>query len=166
MKRLFPRKVLATAVHAANEAGTLMKTKIGADVLKTKFNPKDLLTEVDSECQRIIEKVVATQFPGHALLGEENVEPGAKASTVALDKALRAGEQTGDGRSSSDWLWIVDPIDGTTNFVHGMPLSAVSIGVAYRGQVVVGKDKYFRDFFCLEIFPSEAESCGGRGGEV
>lgn len=44
-------------MHAASEAGALMKAKIGADVLKTKFNPKDLLTEVDAECQRAIEKV-------------------------------------------------------------------------------------------------------------
>lgn len=109
-----------------------MKAKVGADVLKTKFNPKDLLTEVDGQCQAVIEKVVSKQFPGHALLGEENVEPGAEASTVALSDAL-------GGEGKADWLWIVDPIDGTTNFVHGMPLSAVSIGVAYRGQVVVGE---------------------------
>lgn len=71
------------------------------------------------------------QFPDHVLLGEENVEPGAEASTAALKKAL---EEEG-----SEWLWIVDPIDGTTNFVHGMPLSAVSIGVAYKGELVVGE---------------------------
>lgn len=127
-------QVLAAAVHAATEAGMVMKAKVGADVVKTKFNPKDLLTEVDSECQRVIEKVVAKQFPDHALLGEENVEPGAEASTVALSEALERGDQGG-----AEWLWIVDPIDGTTNFVHGMPLSAVSIGVAHRGQVVVGE---------------------------
>eukprot|EP00904_Undaria_pinnatifida_P013326 jgi/Undpi1/9123/HiC_scaffold_26.g11581.m1 len=126
-------EVLASVVHAATEAGALMKSKIGADVLKTKFNPKDLLTEVDAECQRAIEKVVAKNFPDHKLLGEENVAPGAEASTLALTEAL--GEEGGKG---SGWLWIVDPIDGTTNFVHGIPLSAVSIGVAFEGQLVVG----------------------------
>lgn len=129
-------QVLAAVVHAATEAGALMKSKIGADVVKTKFNPKDLLTEVDSECQRAIERVVTKNFPEHALLGEENVEPGAEASTVALTEAL--GSKGGEG---SGWLWIVDPIDGTTNFVHGVPLSAVSIGVAYEGQLVVGEAK-------------------------
>eukprot|EP00903_Cladosiphon_okamuranus_P016584 g15298.t1 len=124
-------EVLAAAVHAASEAGALMKAKVGADVVKTKFNPKDLLTEVDGQCQTVIEKVVSKQFPAHALLGEENVAPGAAASTVALSDAL-------DREGVAEWLWIVDPIDGTTNFVHGIPLSAVSIGVAYRGQVVVG----------------------------
>lgn len=127
-------------MHAASEAGALMKANVGADVLKTKFNPKDLLTEVDGQCQTIIEKVVSKQFPDHALLGEESVAPGAAASTVALSDAL-------DGEGGvAEWLWIVDPIDGTTNFVHGIPLSAVSIGVAYRGQVVVGESRKERTF--------------------
>lgn len=139
--------MLAAAVHAASEAGALMKAKLGADVVKTKFNPKDLLTEVDGQCQTVIEKVVSKQFPDHVLLGEENVEPGAAASTVALSDALEKKEGVGE------WLWIVDPIDGTTNFVHGIPLSAVSIGVAYRGQLVVGKIKMhevlLRRIFCI-----------------
>lgn len=134
-------QVLAAAVRAASEAGALMKANVGADVVKTKFNPKDLLTEVDGQCQTVIEKVVSKQFPDHALLGEENVEPGAAASTVALSNALEKREGV------AEWLWIVDPIDGTTNFVHGMPLSAVSIGVAYRGQLVVGESKDTRYFF-------------------
>lgn len=121
-------------VHAATEAGELLKSNLGADVLKTKFNPKDLLTEIDSECQKLIEDVATKHFPDHALLGEENVDPGAEASTVALNNALQKHGTTG-----SEWLWIVDPIDGTTNFVHGMPLSAVSIGVAYKGQLVIGE---------------------------
>lgn len=131
-------QVLAAAVRAASEAGALMKANVGAEVLKTKFNPKDLLTEVDGQCQTVIEKVVSKQFPDHALLGEENVEPGAAASTVALSNAL-------EGEGVAEWLWIVDPIDGTTNFVHGIPLSAVSIGVAYRGQLVVGELKYIHE---------------------
>lgn len=116
-----------------------MKVKLGADVIKTKFNPKDLLTEVDSECQRAIERVVSSNFPDHSLLGEESVAPGAEASTVALRQALQGGEGGGAAVDGADWLWVVDPIDGTTNFVHGMPLSAVSIGIAYRGKVVIGK---------------------------
>lgn len=51
--------MLAAAVRAASEAGTLMKSKIGAEVVKTKYNPKDLLTEVDAQCQNVIEKVMA-----------------------------------------------------------------------------------------------------------
>lgn len=51
--------MLAATVRAASEAGTLMKSKIGSEVVKTKFNPKDLLTEVDAQCQNVIEEVMA-----------------------------------------------------------------------------------------------------------
>lgn len=71
-------------------------------------------------------------FPNHDFLGEEDVAPGKEASAAALDARLSSGT------SSSPWLWIVDPIDGTTNFVHGMPLCMPSIAAAYKGRVMVG----------------------------
>lgn len=61
-------------------------------------------------------------------MGEEGVAPGKEASTAALDTKL-----TDDG-----WLWIVDPIDGTTNFVHGMPLCMPSVAATLNGQVMIG----------------------------
>lgn len=63
-------------------------------------------------------------------MGEEDVPPGKEASAAAIEAKLSS--------SDSDWLWIVDPIDGTTNFVHGMPLSMPSVAAAYKGEVVVG----------------------------
>ena len=53
--------MLEGAVAAARDAGELMKFRIGADIQKTKYNPKDLLTEVDAQCQKIVEDVVAKQ---------------------------------------------------------------------------------------------------------
>lgn len=70
-------------------------------------------------------------FPNHDFLGEEDVPPGKEASAAALEAKLAAN-------SSDGWLWIVDPIDGTTNFVHGMPLCMPSIAATYNGVVVVG----------------------------
>jgi myo-inositol-1(or 4)-monophosphatase len=70
------------------------------------------------------------KFPNHDFLGEEDVPPGKEASSAALDAKL-----SGD---SSGWLWIVDPIDGTTNFVHGMPLCMPSVAATYQGQVMIG----------------------------
>lgn len=70
-------------------------------------------------------------FPQHDFLGEEDVPPGKEASAAALDAKLSSD-------TSGDWLWIVDPIDGTTNFVHGMPLCMPSVAVAHKGEVVVG----------------------------
>ena len=62
--------------------------------------------------------------------GEEDVPPGKEASAAAIDAKLQ--------NNPSNYLWIVDPIDGTSNFVHGMPLCMPSIAVAYKGEVVVG----------------------------
>ena len=97
---------------------------MGADVMKTKASRGDLLTEVDVAVQEIIEQRVRAKFPDHGFLGEESVAAGPKASADALRAALDASE--------SDYLWIVDPIDGTTNFVQGLPLVGISIGVARR----------------------------------
>lgn len=92
------------------------------------------MTATDKACQDDIEAVVKDAFGepgsggrGHHFLGEESVAAGSEASASALAGVLR-----------SEWLWVVDPIDGTTNFVHGVPLSVVSIGVAYEGEMAVG----------------------------
>ena len=132
--------ILKVATDAAKLGATIMLNKLGADVVKTKANARDLLTEVDPEVQSIIEKTVSETFPNHGFLGEESVAGGAKASAAALDTILN---------DSNAWLWIVDPIDGTTNFCHSMPLSAISIGVAYKGELQVG---VIMDPFAGEIF--------------
>lgn len=75
-----------------------------------------------------IHAVVKETYPHHGFLGEESVPPGKEASTAAIERMLH---------ENSDFLWIVDPIDGTTNFAHGMPLSVPSIAVTYKGEVVV-----------------------------
>jgi myo-inositol-1(or 4)-monophosphatase len=69
-------------------------------------------------------------FPHHNFLGEEDVPPGKEASAAAIQQKLID--------TQDEWLWIVDPIDGTTNFVHGMPLCMPSIAATYNGQVLVG----------------------------
>ena len=85
---------------------------------------------MDGAAQKAIEACVASDFPSHKFLGEESVEAGQAASKIALNSALRGG--------SDGWLWVVDPIDGTTNFASGLTLSAVSIGVAFKGELQVG----------------------------
>ena len=87
------------------------------------------MTEVDLASQRVIEKTILESFPSHGFLGEENVDAGHCASVNALEVLLN--------EYGKDFLWCVDPIDGTTNFASGLPLCVVSIGVAYREDVVV-----------------------------
>lgn len=118
----------AVAINCASKAGEWIATKLGKHLaLETKYSPHDLVTEVDKGSERLIRKLIGTHFPHHTILGEEGVEPGPEQSAKALEAA-----------AESDYLWIVDPIDGTTNFVHGFPFFCVSIALAYRGEVIVG----------------------------
>ena len=130
---------LKVATDAAKLGATIMLEKLGADVVKTKANARDLLTEVDPEVQAVIEARVRDVFPDHGFLGEESVAGGAAASERALETIV----------NETDWLWVVDPIDGTTNFCHSMPLSAISIGVAFRGELQAA---VIMDPFAGEIF--------------
>eukprot|EP00051_Salpingoeca_urceolata_P007775 m.100392 g.100392 ORF g.100392 m.100392 type:complete len:288 (+) comp15395_c0_seq2:121-984(+) len=123
------RKIADIAEAAARTAGLHLRANIGADVDHTKANAQDLVTKVDTECQNIVESFIQRHYPHHGILGEESVDPGADAQVRAVEKALAEGP---------DWLWIIDPIDGTTNFVHSLPLSVVSIGVACKGHMKVG----------------------------
>lgn len=118
----------AVAINTASKAGEWIKTKLGQyDNLQLKYSSADLVTEVDKGAEQLIRKLIATHFPEHAFLGEEGVEAGPLASSEAIEQAQQ-----------SDYLWIVDPIDGTTNFVHGFPFFCVSIALAHKGEVIVG----------------------------
>lgn len=134
--------MLAVATAAARRAGAHMRTHLGsARVEKTKASKDDLVTVVDKQCQELVFETIQQAFPSHELLGEESVAPGSEASAQAL-RAL----------SSKEWLWIVDPIDGTTNFVHKRPASVVSVACAHRGDVVVGViyDPYRDELFSAQ----------------
>ncbi|KAL7539170.1 hypothetical protein ACHAWF_006319 [Thalassiosira exigua] len=133
--KLPPDDVLDALLDVATRASVLAGDIIlgnagGADVLKSKANSRDLLTLIDPLCEKTIRETVLDRFPDHDFLGEEDVPPGKEASAAAIDAKL--------ANNPSNYLWICDPIDGTTNFVHGMPLCMPSVAVAYRGEVVVG----------------------------
>ena len=112
---------LDVAVRAAREAGRLIQSRAGRiDGKEIRAKGKnDLVTEVDEEAQRTIIRVLEETFPGDDVLAEEE------------DKA--EGDRHTKGRR-----WIIDPIDGTTNFMHGVPPYAVSIGLQDGDEVVVG----------------------------
>lgn len=118
----------AVAVNTAAKAGAWIKSKLGEfSGYDLKTSPRDLVTEVDKGAEAMIRKLISTHFADHAILGEEGVEPGAEASIRALQEA-----------SGAEYLWIVDPIDGTTNFIHGFPFYSVSIALAHKGEIIVG----------------------------
>lgn len=118
----------AVAINCAAKAGEWIQSRLGTvKQLSTKTSAQDLVTEVDKGAEQMIRKLILTHFPDHAILGEEGVEPGAEASTKALEAV-----------KDEPYLWIIDPIDGTTNYVHGFPFYSVSIALAYKGEVIVG----------------------------
>ncbi len=82
---------------------------------------------MDKGAEQLIRRLITTYFPDHAILGEEGVEPGPEASKEAVEQM-----------KDEEYLWIIDPIDGTTNFVHGFPFFCVSIALAHRGELIAG----------------------------
>lgn len=118
----------AVAINCAAKAGEWIKSKQGNFTqLDLKYSMHDIVTEVDKGAERMIRNLISTHFPTHSFLGEEGVEAGPEAASKAISEAIDA-----------EYLWIVDPVDGTTNYVHGFPFYSVSIALAHRGQVIVG----------------------------
>ncbi|MVO99757.1 inositol monophosphatase family protein [Paenibacillus lutrae] len=126
--RVGGKSFTAVAINTAAKAGEWIKSRLG-DIrqVHVKYSPHDLVTEVDKGSEKMIKNLIMTHFPHHAFLGEEGVEPGPLASASALEDV-----------SEAEYLWIVDPVDGTTNYVHGFPFFSVSIALAYKGEVIVG----------------------------
>ncbi|KPF69270.1 hypothetical protein IP84_05055 [beta proteobacterium AAP99] len=108
--------------HALNVA--LLAARAGAEVIRTGAaqraqlvidtkSPRDFVSRVDREAEAAILDVLTQHFPDHALLAEET------------------GAQ---GSAHSPWQWVIDPLDGTTNFLHGVPAYAVSIALTHAGE--------------------------------
>ena len=110
--------LLALAVDVATEAAELVRRRRreGVEVAATKSSPVDVVTEVDRASERLIFERLMAARPGDGFLGEE----GASAE------------------STSGVVWVVDPIDGTVNFLYGLPHYAVSIAAAVGGEPVAG----------------------------
>jgi myo-inositol-1(or 4)-monophosphatase len=109
--------LLNTAVKAAHAAGDIVmryaRRVHQLDVRSKSRN--ELVSKVDIMAEELIVSTIHERYPDHAILGEE-------------------GGQQGD----SDTVWIIDPLDGTTNYLHGFPMFAVSIGVQVKGRMEVG----------------------------
>lgn len=100
-------------------------------VKNEKANLRDIVTDSDIACQQVIRQTIDAVFPSALFLGEEDVGSGSQASIHALQEALAAASNS---NQEEQLLWIVDPIDGTTNFQAGLPLFCASIGVVSLSQ--------------------------------
>src|SRR4051812_5339244 len=113
-------ELLGAARAAATAATELLRDVRPADI-RHKGTLNDLITEWDLRSEEVIRRVLAEHTPGISVLGEEGGLGGEAAN-----------------RAENDARWIVDPIDGTVNFAHGLPIWAVSIGLEVAGQLEVG----------------------------
>ena len=109
-------QLLDTAVAAAHTGGAILQDWVGRFSVKEKRRA-DLVTEADHASQQAIFEAISAAFPSHGFLGEEGLNKEADASP---------------------FRWVIDPLDGTSNYVHGFPYYAVSIGVEKSGELVAG----------------------------
>lgn len=107
--------------HAARVGGQVLQDMLGKVGVREKHRA-DLVTDADFAAQKAIRDIVLGAFPDHAFLGEES----------DADETVAAAKQSGGFR------WIVDPLDGTTNFVHRVPLFASSVALAHGNEVLCG----------------------------
>ncbi len=109
--------MLNVAIKAARAAGAIIN-RAALDLEAVRISQKevnDFVTEVDHAAEKAIIETLLTAYPGHGILAEESgSEHGAK---------------------DSEFVWIIDPLDGTTNFIHGFPVYCVSIALAVRGKL-------------------------------
>ncbi len=109
--------MLNVAVKAARAAGSLIN-RAALDIESVRISQKkanDFVTEVDHAAEQAIIEILLTAYPDHGIWAEES------------------GNTHGNARS--DFVWIIDPLDGTTNFIHGLPVYCVSIALAVKGKV-------------------------------
>jgi myo-inositol-1(or 4)-monophosphatase len=113
--------MLNFAIQTARDAGRVLQTYLGRVQISTKGDI-DLVTEADLGSEKLIIDRIKSHYPRHSILAEE--------SGVTDSVTLIPGQ--------SDWRWIIDPLDGTTNYAHGYPCFCVSIALERAGKIEVG----------------------------
>jgi myo-inositol-1(or 4)-monophosphatase len=109
--------MINVAIKAARAAGSIIN-RAALDIESVRISQKkvnDFVTEVDHAAEQVIIETLLTAYPGHGIWAEES------------------GKEF--GAQDSEFVWIIDPLDGTTNFIHGLPVYCVSIALAVRGKV-------------------------------
>src|SRR6185437_12344845 len=107
---------LDAAIQAARAAGSLVRENFGQPLKVNVEEAHDLKLELDVRSQALITELLLNKFPDHAIIGEEgNAE-----------------------NASTEFEWVIDPIDGTVNYFYGIPHFCISIALRERGEIIVG----------------------------
>ena len=109
--------MIQNVINIAKEAGEIVREGFGKKLkIEYKSNETNLVTEIDKASEKFITDFIKKTYPKHDILAEES----------------------GEMKSGSEYLWVVDPLDGTTNFAHGLPIFSVSIGLQKKGKTILG----------------------------
>src|ERR1035437_7050613 len=109
--------MLNNIIEIAKEAGQIVREGFGKTVdIEFKTNESNLVTQIDKASEKKIIDYVIKEFPTHGILAEES----------------------GESKNTSEYVWVIDPLDGTTNFTHGFPIFSISIGVQKNGITLAG----------------------------
>ncbi len=114
------KQILQTAVEAARRAGQVIAERYPAGRNVTVKGYRDIVTDADTAAEAIVLDLIRARFPHHTIISEE------------------AGGSAVSSKPGSGYTWIVDPLDGTTNYAHRVPVFAVSIGVLEGGKPLIG----------------------------
>jgi myo-inositol-1(or 4)-monophosphatase len=117
-----------TLIKAAERAGGILSQYYGSNFkISNKEGVNNLVTEADHAAEKAIMEIIQNEYPDHHILTEES----------------------GDLPTASSYKWIIDPLDGTVNFAHGLPLCCVSIGLEQDGEMLMGAvfNPFFREFY-------------------
>jgi len=135
--------LLNFAIQTARDAGAILADRFGRALQVSNKGDIDLVTEADLAAEKLIIERIKSHYPRHAILAEES--------------GTTAGFEMVPG--TSDWKWIVDPLDGTTNYAHGYPCFCVSIALEHAGVIEIAA---IYDPTRDEIFTAER----GRGATL
>lgn len=108
--------MIDTAIKAAKAAGNILMENYGNVGNVSVKDNASLVTEIDIACEKKIRKIILSKYPDHSIIGEEG----------------------GKDNKNSDYKWIIDPLDGTHNYIFKFPIFGVSIGLAYKDELIGG----------------------------
>jgi len=104
-------------IDISKQAGSLIRDGFGESVqIEYKSNESNLVTEIDKSSEKMIIDFIKNKYPSHSIIAEEG----------------------GGVKNDSEYIWVVDPLDGTTNFAHGLPIFSVSIGLQKNNETIAG----------------------------
>ncbi|MBX2977102.1 MAG: inositol monophosphatase [Ignavibacteriaceae bacterium] len=127
--------------YIAKEAGKIIRDGFGKNFsYEYKTNTSNIVTEIDKKSEDLIKEFIFNNYSTHSILAEES----------------------GETNNNSEYVWIIDPLDGTTNFAHGLPIFSVSIGVQLNNKTIAGVvyDVMFDNLYSAEL------NCGSFCNDV